>query len=543
MRVVLFRDDAAQFDKGDAVTVGMRVRMWASQAPRGEVLTTVAVALALLIGLVIVAVPGDRTDELVGATPLPPALASALPDAADGAPAAPLPDGQAGAPGGSGAVAGAASGAAGGSPVPSGSAGGVAAPPASGGETGDTPAPQALTASDQGVTEETLKVGFLNVQIGGFDATGFALGFRDDLDDVQKALVDDANRQGGVHGRRITYASAKADPLSQSSMRAGCIKMTDDEKVFVVFDQTATSGTALRCFAEKRTPNFTTNAGTVDAPFWAAAGGYLISGGAVMERQVLNWASMELASGVIGPGKGKLGILSDDCYPSPEVVDKVLKPFLREHGVDFADERVSCDTGSAQQQVGAAALRLRGEGVNRVFLLALFTSAQSFVQQAESQGWVPAYSVTDAKGLSLDVTTQGFSPTAFNGARGTTYGHSGASRRGVPLSPGLKRCDEIIRAAGLPGITNPMGKDGLAVATCDHFFTWIAAMSHTPVNPTRADVVRGVSQIGVLELAAYALRASYGPDKYQGADAWATIEWSGDCRCWTQTGDPQPAAF
>ena len=39
-------------------------------------------------------------------------------------------------------------------------------------------------------------------------------------------------------------------------MRAGCIKMTDDEKVFAVFDQTATAGTALACYPEKRTPNF-----------------------------------------------------------------------------------------------------------------------------------------------------------------------------------------------------------------------------------------------------------------------------------------------
>jgi hypothetical protein len=400
-----------------------------------------------------------------------------------------------------------------------------------------------LRASDVGVTKDTIKVGFLNVQIAGFDATGFALGFRDDLEQVEKALVDWANKNGGVHGRKITHVTAKADPLSQTSMRAGCITMTDDQKVFVVFDQTAITGTALNCYPEKRTPAFTSNAGTVDSKFWNAAQGYLISGGSTFDRGILNWATMSLEDGLIGPGKGRLGIVSDDCAPDPDVVDGILKPFLTRNGVAFSDQRLSCDAGQAQQQVAGAALELRRAGADRVLLLPLFTSAQSFIQNAEAQAWTPQYFAMDKQGLVLDATTQGFSPTAFDGARGTTYGHSGEDRAGVPLSAGVKQCSEIIQAAGLPPVTSQMGKDGLAVAACDGFFTWLAAMKHTSANPTRADLVAAVPKVGDNPLSAFALRAVYGPGKYQGGDAYGRVEWRRSCTCWVQIGRPVPARY
>jgi ABC-type branched-subunit amino acid transport system substrate-binding protein len=401
----------------------------------------------------------------------------------------------------------------------------------------------APTASDVGVTKDSIKIGFLNPQFAGFDATGFALGFRSDLEQVEKAIVDNANREGGVHGRKITLVTAKADPLSDASMRAGCIKMTQDNKVFAVMDQTATAGPALKCYFDQRTPNFNPDAGTVNTAFWKAAGGYLVSGGSTFDRGILNWASFQLDEGFIGPGKGKLGILSADCEPDPATIDHVLKPFLTAKKGAFADARVSCDPGTAQQQVGAAALQLRRAGVDRVLLLALFTTSQSFVQVADAQSWRPKYSVADRQGLTLDATTRAFPPDAFDGTRGTTYGHSGEEKAGIKYSPGVQRCSDIIQAAGLPAITNQMGTDGLAVAACDGFFLWLAAARLAPVNLTRADVVAAIPNVGDYSFSAFALRARFGPGKYQGGDAYALIEWRKSCTCFVQIKRPVPARY
>ncbi len=514
------------------MTVGMRIRMWAKRAPRGQVAVTSLLVLALFAGLAAIAIPARPGDDATDV------LASPTARVGDVA-------------GFTGDGAGAAAAEAGGATTSDTAASGVApavgsqAPTtsASSNASGAAAVKETLRASDVGITASTIKVGFLNVQIGGFDATGFALGFRGDLEEIEKALVDSANAAGGVHGRKLTHVTAKADPLSQTSMRAGCTKMADDEKVFVVFDQTALSGPALNCYPEKKLPAFTTNAGTVDSKMWNDAGGYLISGGATFDRQALNWATFSLEDGFLKAGGPKLGILSQECPPDPAVVDDVLKPFLRQKGVAFAEQRVSCDSGTAQQQVGAAALELRRAGVDKVLLLTLFTTAQSFVQAAEGQGWRPKYSVMDHAGLSLDVTTRGFSPTGFDGAHGYTYGHSGEERANVPLSAGGKRCSDIIVKAGMPPITNQMGKDGLAIAACDGFFTWLDAMKRTPVNPTRRDLIAGVTGIGDFPFAAFALRAVYAPKKWQGGDAFALIKWSGSCSCWTQVRRPVPARY
>jgi ABC-type branched-subunit amino acid transport system substrate-binding protein len=522
------------------VTFGMRVSLWAREAPRSHVVTTCAIVLALFAGAVALAVPASR-HTLAAGRAFPGAQVAGGGDASTNAGGTAADAATGGDAAGGGATAVGANGVARASVAGSkvGTSGGSGASTGAGGST----AGATLKASDNGVTKDTIKVGFLNVQIGGFDATGFALGFRQDLTDVEKALVDNANKEGGVRGRKVIYVTANSDPLSETSMRAGCITMTDDQKVFAVFDQTATTGTALGCFPEKHTPNFTSNAGTVDSSFWQKAGGYLISGGSTFDRGILDWATLSLEDGLIGKGKGKLGILSDDCAPDPDVVDKVLKPFLTKSGVDFADVRLSCDAGTAQQQVSAAALTLRRAGVDRVLLLPLFTSAQSFVQDAEAQAWTPQYLVMDKQGLVLDATTQGFSPTAFDGARGTTYGHSGEDKAGVPHSAGVKRCNDIIVAAGLPPITDQMGKDGLAVAACDAFFTWTQAMQFTPVNPTRADLVAAIPRVGNNPLSAFALKATFGPGKYQGGDAYARVQWQGSCRCWVQIKPPVAARF
>jgi ABC-type branched-subunit amino acid transport system substrate-binding protein len=514
------------------MTVGMRIRMWAKRAPRAQVVVTTVVALTLFAALAAISVP-TRPSSASGLLAMPAARGSGSGSGAGG-------DTATGAPGAPDASADSAAGG-----VPVSGSGATAAAKAVGTATSSPAASvkQALRASDVGVTESTIKLGFLNVQVGGFDATGFALGWRNDLDQIEKALVDSANAGGGVNGRKLTYVTGKADPLSQTSMRAACIKMADDDKVFAVFDQTALSGPALGCYPEKKMPAFTTNAGTVDTPFWNNAGGYLVSGGATFDRQALNWATFNLESGFLGPGKGKLGILSQDCPPDPAVIDNVLKPFLQKHGVAFAEQRLSCDAGTAQQQVGSAALELRRAGVDRVVLLALFTASQSFVQAAEGQGWTPKYSVMDHAGLTLDVTTQGFSPTAFDGATGYTYGRSGEERANVPMSAGPKHCSDIIVHAGLPPITDQMGKDGLAIAACDHFFTWLEAMRHTPVNPTRRDLISGVTAIGDFPLATFSLRSVFSPQKFQGGDAFSMIRWSGSCSCFTQVHRPVPARY
>ena len=54
------------------MTVGMRIRMWAKRAPRGQVAMTSVLVLALFVGLAAIAIParprGTATDVLAAPT-------------------------------------------------------------------------------------------------------------------------------------------------------------------------------------------------------------------------------------------------------------------------------------------------------------------------------------------------------------------------------------------------------------------------------------------------------------------------------------------
>ena len=91
----------------------------------------------------------------------------------------------------------------------------------------------------------------------------------------------------------------------------------------------------------------------------------------------------------------------------------------------MVEARVSCDLGLAQQQVPGAVLKMRQAGVSQVFFAVLFPSAQSFIQQAEAQGFRPKYHVSDFWALNTDFSAKNFPAAAFDGTKSISFSHSG----------------------------------------------------------------------------------------------------------------------
>lgn len=557
------------------MTLGMRIRLWARQAPRLHVAGAALTAVVVMAALVVAAVPDDTTRTVAAGANNP--LYPNLPGAGNatgetGAPGSPVPAAVTGAPAGPGrptqAGAGAATpttgrasttGAAGttatsgplaarpGSPSsaasgsPTGSAAGpshLAPPPGTTPTTG--PGSVARTASDQGVTPDTIKVGFLLVSFANLDAAGFAFGQRQDREAAIKAYVDDVNKRGGIHGRKVVYTIVKSDPFNAAANRQACVKLTADEKVFAVLNGGGAVGSNVACYADAKVPNIFATSQTVSEALYRKGNGYLVAMGASGTRSLLNWALFALDTGAIGPGKGKLGILSDECPPDPEMMEQDFKPFLRSKGVDVVEARVSCDIGLAQQQVPGAVLQMRQAGVSQMFFAVLFPSAQSFIQQAEAQGFKPKYHVSDFWALNTDFSAKNFPAAAFDRTRSISFSHSGEEPARVPYSDPVKRCGKILTDAGLPGITNQMGTDAEIIVLCDSFTLWAEAAQRAPVNLTRADWVRSLSTLGPYATA-YAERAVYAPGKFNGGDSYALLEWRKECSCWVQIRNHEPA--
>lgn len=525
------------------MTFGMRVRLWARQAPQSH-LAAAAVVVSLVAGLLAVAVVprGDSLDTdsslavgsgdiVVGEGPQP-----FEPTSGDGT-SAKAPAG--GIDGGGGVDAPSSSGESGSveaGPFPDGATPAEGSAPAEGAApspsaTAATAAQEPRRASDVGVTADTIKLGFLIAQVGGLDAAGFALGLRGDIDKVIGAYVDDVNKRGGIHGRKVVWVALKVDPLSQSSQRAACLKMTEDEKVFAVLDSASTLGAAQLCYgAEHKVPYFNTGISTVSAEYVKRSFPYQVSTSQNGSRQVMNWARYVGEDG--GFKNQTLGVLSDECAPGSEIIDRGLKPVLAEYGVKSVEVRLSCDANTAQQQIPNAVLQMRRAGVTLVFPATIFTNVQLFLQQAEAQRWKPKYSASDYYGMSLDLFTKNFPAGQWDGTAAVTAGHAGEPAAGKPFPAPTQQCNKIVQAAGLDPIDN-YDEDSEAIVHCDSVRLFAAAAAAAGANPTRLAWAEAVQRLGDFP-SAFSAKAIFRPGKTEGGDALALIQWQASCRCYKQ---------
>lgn len=527
----------------------MRIALWARSAPRAHVAATAVVSALLAVLLVAAALPPGGGGSDVAATGFDAGgvggegegagfgEGDAVAGVDGGAPAGEAGIGAGGGPGTAGGSGGAGSGGRTSSTARAGgAAGGGAGAGGGGGErTSSGGGNEPLRDSDRGISAKEVKVGFVTTP----EAMGTALGWRTDRARVVKALVDAANKQGGVAGRSIVYAEAEGDISNTATQRAACLKLAQDERVFVAFDAGGTTGINHMCYAEQKLPHTFPTSSHLSEELFQQSGGYNLSSGASGTRIVLNWLRVAVQAGWVGPGKGKLGVLSEECDPSPAILDDHFKPALRRAGVDFFESRVSCGTDEAVQQAQAAARTMRDEGVDRVFLATGLGPAGAFIASAQSQVWRPMYLASDYKSQTENIAPGTYPPSQYDGAKAVTYSFKAGTAPGqAGITPGTEWCNNAMRDAGLNPITDPAGADAQVVSYCDGFLLFLAAMKKVPRNPTRTDFVKAVETLGEFG-SAIAHKASFRPGRYAAATSWAVLEYRAThpCRCWVRVGE------
>ncbi len=101
--------------------------------------------------------------------------------------------------------------------------------------TDDTAADTDAPADDRapGVTEDTVKIGVNYVDTGALVAVGlnYDLG---DFEGAYQALFDAINADGGINGRMLEAVFAPIDPTGPTSADAACLKLTEDDDVFLI---------------------------------------------------------------------------------------------------------------------------------------------------------------------------------------------------------------------------------------------------------------------------------------------------------------------
>lgn len=399
-------------------------------------------------------------------------------------------------------------------------------------------------AKSPGVTDSTINFGFIYAtgaeqlakSIGGPD---FSAG---DSKRQIEAVVKSINDSGGVAGRQVklvTYAYKVTDPID-SQLQAACTYFTEDNEVFAVSGNVQgvtgpTGEVLLNCLAKKNVTYIeSANAGDTQTynshPNIAYAPGTLTA-----DRKSALLVDALVKANWFG-SKPVVGIHSVDTPMWHRIVDEVVKPRLREHGLDVAAEfyfKIGASGTSGAADVSAATLQFKNAGVTNV--LNIGNHPLLFGAAAESQGWHPKWSVdSDISPVNWVAKVP---PAQLAGSLGIGWAPSRdlTSARSVdPVNEAESRCADIMTKAG----ENP--KQAVAwqyqLTACGSVFFLQKALEAAP-EMTAAGLAAGMVKLGHDYQDPSTWRTNFAAGRTDGLGAYRILSYADQCHCYEYSSD------
>jgi ABC-type branched-subunit amino acid transport system substrate-binding protein len=518
---------------------GLEAELWMRRAPRSHIAAT-AVAFGAAVALLAASLftthqsttsLADGSGATVGTGASPSGLTSGTtgPSAGASTPGGATPAGGTGGGAVTGSSAGSSAGTAG--ATPGGSGGGSGAPggePTSGGSSGGSGASTPLTASDQGVTASTIKIGFLFNNLAAEETTFGDKGAGPPVPPYVAALIAHQNKAGGILGRQIQYVSASPNALDESSQNQACTSMALDQKVFAVIDLGGiTYSTQRTCLPiTYKIPYL--SYGPEYARFYTQAAGYMV--GALPPWDVLSpaWAQAASSTGTLTKGE-TVGIIDDNC---DNIAQTVLASALLRLGAGKVVNTNSDCTVDQVAQMPTAVTQLKLAGATLVFPAVSFVTVTAFLDAAQAQDYQPKYFASDWWGNAESGSTQNYPAAEWAGTRGVTATYASNGAANAPFNA----CNAIAVQAGLP----PLTLSDLRLLACDLFNVFVAAATKAGPDLTRAGWADAAEHLGSVPVAEFPA-GSLSPTKMYLAEQVHDVEWAANCTCYNATDGWRPA--
>lgn len=428
---------------------------------------------------------------------------------------------------------------------------GDATPTDSGATQGAGPATP-LRATDRGVTADSIKVGFTVIDFSGAETLGITPNLRSDSSRAIDALVDYANKRGGVLGRRIQPVKVEVNPRPGDHQTQGCVEFTETHGVFAVVDSFAfpmeTSAACITAVHKTLLLNgIPGSSENVRRNF-----PYHVSVKKDDNRKMKDLATAAKVSGFFDPDKGfrKLGIFGEECVASASVFDSPtegLKAYLRAAGVkEWSDFRGDCDPTGAQRAGAQAVVQFKNDGVSHVLLAARPPVVDGYLRAANQADYYPEYFAGDYVNLALGGFTDRYEPKGFDGAMGVTMTYAGQGAMGQPLPHLTQTCSTILTDHGLEPVSaappRDIGDDLEVLELCENFLLFLQVATEAGPNLTRASWAIALPRTGDFRAATVDLARFDRSGKMTGGDTTKLIQWHRSCSCWKGLTDFEPAA-
>ena len=390
-------------------------------------------------------------------------------------------------------------------------------------------APGTLTASDVGVTAETIKVGLL---IPNSEAVGDPKAQESVQRQEFQVFLDEINERGGIHGRRVEAVVATYDVLDQEEgTRAACLALARDEKVFAAFNTTGFGPPGALCLTRAHGVPFLQGSGHPDEVYRES--GLLYSSS--FDSQTRNLRNMVWFLNQLGVLAGKkVGVLGSDWIGLRREQEEGIVQTLESLGYDPFVYWLSGDPASSQAQVPVAVQQMRQEDVEVVIFGADFVSGTSFVQQANSQLYSPRYAAADPWSWSTDFTVSGM-PDSFAGAITITAMRTYDARVDVPEPAVDAACREVYERRSGNDLDRANDTNALYIGTmwaCGVVQRFEQAALLAGPELTRAGLASAVTRLGTMPVPYSGGPGTFGPEKLDGANHYRPQEWHADCHCW-----------
>ena len=431
----------------------------------------------------------------------------------------------------------AAASAAGGGPSPSATNPGATASADAG---GDRCAGATLGAVDNGVTDTTVTVALLQVELAALDALGFGLSTGDiDYPKILAAWEQALNDGGGVACRQVRIIHEVTD-LTLDGQLASCKRLTQDLKVAAVLAPGGLVGGAPCITKDNQTPLVTALA----APeYWAREGApYLWDVLMSQERVQLNHVQWLHDTGEITPSDTHVGVVyANEPYGGPSVEGAMI-PKLRELGYSVRVGKLPYDTEQAAAQMAQVVLDFQTSGVNHVMMPVNIIYKTQFMQQAESQGYFPVYSEDDATVGCQDFLTGTYPERSWDGTLCVGSGLLNGAPNGLRLEelqayyaqhPFAQKADALYLAAvvvalGVGGEAEE--EDALAQQYTNYHLgalvsLWAQAANRVGPDLTRAAWGAAMMQTGEFHENVSPVPYTYAEGKTSGPDHIEIVQW------------------
>lgn len=401
-----------------------------------------------------------------------------------------------------------------------------------------------LTATDQGVTATTIKLGILVPNLDELQAAGFKVGLTGDFDKIMKAWTKELNEnRDGIACRKVTWVKMVFDVLNVDDMIAKCKAMTEDEKVFAVVTPGGYDSVAQLCIAKDHKTPFV-NPEPEPAGWYREAAPYLWNLLMSKDRTHRNHARWLVQSGQIKPGDPdagatRVGVVYHGIPNVAPPVEDALLPELNRLGVKpVRVTKLSSDTEQALAQINQVVLQFQTANVQFVMMPMNLIFKSQFMQVAEKQNYFPRYTDSDHNFGCFDFVTTTYPAKSWQNTKCVSSAELDGYRRDDAVKfadnhPFAQYADRIYKQANPEGYTNN-GQASRDQADAQRLFQigmgsqiMLVKQAADRAGPavTRAKWGVEMGRTGVFDQVVAPHPLTFGPEKWDGPDHLVVVEW------------------